>query len=285
MFGRRRKKRKEDGAGRAEAPREGAAGAVSFGNEVHPGADAGPGADLDKEADRYRTGGPWDAAEDAPEMKRMDLGGIRVPQEQGTEIQVNVAQDAQGKQKALGVTLVRGKSAVQVQPFAAPKTSGLWDEMRQELREQVEKQGGKVEDHDGTFGPELKALVPVPGRTTEDGRQLAQRVRFIGVDGPRWVLRGVIRGEGATKPEVMAEVEKLFADVVVVRGDQPVPPGELLPIVVPKQVQEQLAKAAQARAAQARMAAQQGVPGASPNGAPPRPPGTSPNGSPGSPES
>lgn len=285
MFGRRRKKRKEEEAGRARTPREGAAGAVSFDNEVHPGADASPGADPVKEADRYRSTGPWDSAEDVPEMKRMDLGGILVPQEQGTEIQVNVAQDAQGKQKAIGVTLVRGKSAVQVQPFAAPKSSGLWDEMRQELREQVEKQGGKVEDHDGTFGPELKALVPVPGRTTEDGRQLAQRVRFVGVDGPRWVLRGVIRGEGASKPEMMAEAERLFAGVVVVRGDQPVPPGELLPITVPKQIQEQLAKAAQARAAQqaqARRAAQQGAPGTSPNGAPPQAPGTSPNGSSGS---
>ncbi|MFL1381815.1 MULTISPECIES: DUF3710 domain-containing protein [unclassified Nocardiopsis] len=282
MFGRRRKKRKEEEAGRAGASREGAAGAVSFDNEVHPGAEATPGGEPVKDADRHRSNGPWDAAEDAPELKRMDLGGIQVPQEQGTEIQVNVAQDAQGKQKVIGVTLVRGKSAVQVQPFAAPKSSGMWDEMREELREQVEKQGGKVEDHDGTFGPELKALVPVPGRTTEDGRQLAQRVRFIGVDGPRWVLRGVIRGEGASKPEVMAEVEKLFADVVVVRGDQPVPPGELLPITVPKQVQEQMAKAAQARAAQqaqARRAAQPGAPGTSPNGAAPRGPGASPNGS------
>ena len=281
MFGRRRKKRKEE-SGRAGASREGAAGAVSFDNEVHPGAAADPGGEPAKEADRYRSNGPWDAAEDAPEMKRMDLGGIRVPQEQGTEIQVNVAQDAQGKQKVIGVTLVRGKSAVQVQAFAAPKSSGLWDEMREELREQGLKQGGKVEDHDGTFGPELKALIPVPGRTTEDGRQLAQRVRFIGVDGPRWVLRGVIRGEGAAKPEVMAEVEKLFSDVVVVRGDQPVPPSEMLPITVPKQVQEQLAKAAQARAAQqaqARRAAGQGTPGPTPNGARPHDPGPSPNGS------
>ena len=278
MFGRRRKKRKEE-SGRTGASQGGAAGAVSFGDEVHPGAPAEPGGEPVKEADRYRVNGPWDAAEDAPELKRMDLGGIRVPQEPGTEIQVNVAQDAQGKQKVIGVTLVRGKSAVQVQAFAAPKSSGLWDEMRAELREQVEKQGGKVEDHDGTFGPELKALVPVPGRTTEDGRRLAQRVRFIGVDGPRWVLRGVIRGEGASKPEVMAEVEKLFADVVVVRGDQPIPPNELLPITVPKQVQEQMARAARARAAQQAGSAGPGAPGPSPNGVRPQSPGPSPNGS------
>ncbi|MDT0329613.1 DUF3710 domain-containing protein [Nocardiopsis lambiniae] len=282
MFGRRRKKRNEE-TDRTEtrAPREGVAGAVSFGNEVEPGER---GAEPVKEADRHRATGPWDAGEDAPEMKRMDLGGMRVPMEQGTEVQVNVAQDGQGKQKIIGVTLVRGKSALQVQPFAAPKSSGMWDEMREELREQVVKQGGKAEEHEGTFGTELKALVPVPGRTTEDGKQLAQRVRFIGVDGPRWVLRGVIRGEGAAKPEMMAEVEKLFSDIIVVRGDQPSPPGELLQITVPKQIQEQMAKAAQARAAQQaearRTAAQQGGTGTSPNGAAPRGPGgASPNGS------
>lgn len=267
MFGRRRRKRNEEtgsrGTGAAPA-REGAAGAVSFGNEVEP---EGPQDQPAKDADRHRARGPWDLTENAPEAERLDLGSMRLPKDKGVEIQVNVAQDSQGKQKIIGVTLVRGKSALQVQPFAAPKSSGLWDEMREELREQVLKQGGKVEDHDGTFGPELKALVPVRGRTTEDGKQLAQRVRFIGVDGPRWVLRGVIRGEGASKPEMMAEVEQLFANIVVVRGDQPVPPSELLPITVPKEMQEKLAQAAKTRVAQ--QAAQRGNTGRSPNGAAP----------------
>ncbi|NYH50606.1 MULTISPECIES: DUF3710 domain-containing protein [Nocardiopsis] len=281
MFGRRRKKRdaKTESTGTEAAPRrEGAAGAVSFGNEIEP---ERPTEQPAKEADRYRATGPWDSAEDVPEAKRMDLGSMLLPMAQGAEIQVNVAQDAQGKQKIIGVTMMRDKSALQVQPFAAPKSSGLWDEMREELREQVVKQGGKVEDHEGTFGPELRALVPVKGRKTEDGKQLAQRVRFIGVDGPRWVLRGVIRGDGASKPEVMSEVEQLFADIVVVRGDQPVPPNELLPITVPKQIQEQMAQAAKTRAAQ--QAAQSGNAGRSPNGAAPggQPgrSGSTPNGS------
>lgn len=136
--------------------------------------------------------------------------------------------------------------------------------MREELREQVTKQGGRVDDHDGTFGPELRAAIPVKGKKTEDGRQLGQRVRFIGVDGPRWVLRGVIRGEGATKPEVMAEAEQLFANIIVVRGEKPVPPNEMLEITVPQEVQEQMEQAAQKRAAQ--QASQSGNSGRSPNG-------------------
>ena len=272
MFGRRRKKRDKETERAAEEqnrpqPRQGAAGAVSFGNEVEPERLAQQPA---KDEDRYRATGPWDSEEDAPESKRMDLGSMLLPMEQGTEIQVNVAQDRQGKQKIIGVTLVRGKTALQVQPFAAPKSSGLWDEMREELRGQVTQQGGKVEDHEGTFGPELQAVIPIKGKKTEDGRQLGQRVRFIGVDGPRWVLRGVIRGEGASKPEVMSEIEQVFADIVVVRGDQPAPPSELLPITVPKQIQEQMAAAAQQRAAQ--QAAQRGNAGRSPNGSAGGPP-------------
>lgn len=265
MFGRRRKKRDQETERATEetSPKErrGAAGAVSFGNEVEP---ERPSAQPDKDEDRYRVGGPWDSTEDAPETKRMDLGSMLLPTEQGAEIQVNVAQDGKGKQKIIGVTLVRGKTALQVQPFAAPKSSGLWDEMREELREQVTQQGGKVEDHEGTFGPELRAVIPIKGKTTEDGRQLGQRVRFIGVDGPRWVLRGVIRGEGASKPEVMSEIEQVFSDIVVVRGDQPAPPSELLPITVPKEIQEKMAAAAKQRTAQ--QAAQRGNAGRSPNG-------------------
>ncbi|GAA1457944.1 DUF3710 domain-containing protein [Nocardiopsis exhalans] len=265
MFGRRRKKRdKETGRAaetEAQPKRQGAAGAVSFDNEIEPERASEQPV---KDEDQYRRTGPWDSSEDAPEASRMDLGSMLLPMEQGTEIQVNVAQDKQNKQKIIGVTLVRGKTALQVQPFAAPKSSGLWDEMREELREQVTKQGGKAEDHDGTFGPELQALIPIKGKKTEDGRQLGQRVRFIGVDGPRWVLRGVIRGEGATKPEMMSEIEQIFANIVVVRGDQPVPPSELLQITVPKKIQEQMAAAAQQRAAQ--QAAQRGNAGSSPNG-------------------
>ncbi|MEV2277266.1 DUF3710 domain-containing protein [Nocardiopsis sp. NPDC049922] len=265
MFGRRRKKRDDKTGGAAEtgaaARRNGAAGEVSFDNEIEP---ERPTERIDKEADRYRATGPWDSTEDVPEARRMDLGSLKLPMEQGTDIQVNVAQDARGKQKIIGVTLVRGKTALQVQPFAAPKSSGLWDEMREELREQVTKQGGKAEEHSGTFGPELQAVIPVKGKKTEDGRQLGQRVRFIGVDGPRWVLRGVIRGEGASKPEMMAEAEQLFANIVVVRGDQPVPPSELLEITVPKQLQERMAAAVKERAA--HRAAQRGNAGSSPNG-------------------
>lgn len=225
MFGRRRKKRDTDD-GAAES-----AETVEQHSTVR---------ELEKESDTHRAQGPWDSSEEVPDEPRLDLGGIQVPHEAGIDVQVNVAQQ---QNRIIGVTLVHGNSAVQVRPFAAPKSSGLWDEMREELREQVIGQGGKVEDFDGTFGAELRAVVPVEGQRSEEGHQLGQRVRFIGVDGPRWVLCGVIRGDGAANAQDMAKVEEIFQRIVVVRGDHPIPPREMLEIRVPQEHQEALQQA------------------------------------------
>src|SRR5690606_34481394 len=46
----------------------------------------------------------------------------------------------------------------------------------------------------------------------------------IGVDGPRWFLRGVIGGEAASDPAAAEQVEDLFRLIVVVRGGSPMPP-------------------------------------------------------------
>ncbi|MFD0776055.1 DUF3710 domain-containing protein, partial [Streptomonospora algeriensis] len=238
MFGRRRKKKDGEGAdGTAETPGANGTETDFAGRPKDP-------PEPEKDVDLYRANGPWDLAEEAPEAQRMDLGSVRLPVRSGIEIQVNVAQQ---QNRIIGVTLRTQRSALQVQPFAAPKSTGIWAEMREELRSQVTSQGGKVEDFEGTFGPELRAVVPVTGKKDEQGRQMGERVRFIGVDGPRWVLHGVIRGEGASKAEAMAEVEELFQQIVVARGDTPMPPREMLPIVVPQEIQQSMAQAAAQR--------------------------------------
>jgi len=238
VFGRRRKKKGGEGAdGSAETTGTSRAETDFAGRPADP-------PDPEKDDDRHRADGPWDSAEEAPEGQRMDLGSVRIPVHTGIEVQVNVAPQ---QNRIVGVTLRTQRSALQVQPFAAPKSSGIWGEMLDELRSQVTSQGGKVDDFDGTFGPELRAVVPVSGKKDDQGRQLGERVRFIGVDGPRWVLHGVIRGEGASKPEAMAEVEELFQQIVVARGDNPAPPREMLPIVVPQEIQQSMAQAAAQR--------------------------------------
>ncbi|GAA3973644.1 DUF3710 domain-containing protein [Thermobifida alba] len=219
MFGRRRKKKagsRVDDVPPAVAPRH------------------TPVTEPVKEDDKYRAQGPWDVSEEVPEMQRVDLGALRVPVGPDIEVQVNVAKQ-QNQNRVIGVTIINGKTAMQVQPFAAPKSTGLWSEIREEVTAEIARSGGKSEEFDGTFGPEVRAIVPVPGRTNEKGQQLAQPMRFIGVDGPRWFLRGVIRGEGAVRPEAAARIEEIFAGIVVVRGHQPIPPRDLLELTLPRQ--------------------------------------------------
>jgi hypothetical protein len=177
--------------------------------------------------------GPWDGAGDFPQAERLDFGSLLVPVREGLDVQVNMAEDT-----GVWITVVRGDSALQLQAFAAPKTSGLWDEVRQEIAEELAKSGGDSQQVQGPFGAELQARV----RAGAQGRrQPLEPVRFMGVDGPRWFLRGVISGPAASQPKLARPFEELFADVVVVRGDHPAPPRDLLEIRLPEEARRALA--------------------------------------------
>ena len=181
--------------------------------------------------------GPWDAADDIPAAERVDFGSLQVPVAEGFEIQLNIADD-QGPL----IAVVRGDSSLQLQAFAAPKSGGLWDDVRQEIAAAVTQAGGSSDEADGPFGPELHARVPGDPSLGQGG---PQQVRFLGVDGPRWFLRGVITGPAARHGSAAGPFEEVFAGVVVVRGDHPVPPRDLLEIQLPEEarraMEEQMA--------------------------------------------
>jgi hypothetical protein len=179
--------------------------------------------------------GPWDGAGDFPQQERMDFGSLLVPAYEGIRVEVEMAEGT-----GVCVTVLRGDSALQLMGFAAPKTSGLWDEVRQEFAAEVAKSGGDSQEVQGPFGIELHARVHPAGEGPRH-RQL-EPIRFLGVDGPRWFLRGMIRGPAARRPELARPLEELFADVVVVRGDHPAPPGDLLEIRLPEDMRQALAE-------------------------------------------
>lgn len=176
--------------------------------------------------------GPWDADEHPPEAERLDLGSLLVPMAEGTEVQVNVVDD-----QLVAATVFHGESAMQVQAFAAPKSSTLWKDVRREIITELTEGGGSAEETDGPFGTELAAQVPAQA---QDGTVGTQPVRFIAVDGPRWFLRGVISGKAATDPAEAETLEAVFADLVVVRGDSPMPPRDLLELRLPREAQQAL---------------------------------------------
>ena len=180
-----------------------------------------------------QSSGPWDGAAAFPERERMDFGSLLIPAIEGLDIQINMAEE-----QGVWIAIVRGESGLQLQAFAAPKTSGLWDEVRQEIGEEVASSGGDSEEAEGPFGVELHARVN-PAAEGERRQQL-QSVRFLGVDGPRWFLRGVISGPAALRSELATPFEEAFADVVVVRGDHPAPPRDLLEIRLPEEARQAL---------------------------------------------
>ncbi|WP_416446782.1 DUF3710 domain-containing protein [Leucobacter sp. HNU] len=184
-----------------------------------PEVDDAKSAPVDREA-----AGPYDASEVPAMRPYVDLGGIKVAPREGLQLRLEVDERAQ---RVVAVSLEYAESLLQVQAFSAPKTTGLWNEVRTEIAQQLGSQGAEVSHEDGELGPEL--LVRSAG-TNEQEVRLA---RFVGVDGPRWLLRGVIMGRAAAEADAKARVIELFRELVVVRGDEPMPPSELLELKVP----------------------------------------------------
>ena len=178
-------------------------------------------------ADRETTG-PFDESEVSGVRPYVDLGSLKLIPREGLNLRLEVEE---GSGRVVAVAMDYLGSTLQVQAFASTRSQGLWHEVRSQLTEQISSQGGLVEDALTELGPELLCKVPA----LVDGQQVFQEVRFIGVDGPRWFLRGVIAGPAVTNPEQGARLVELFRDIVVVRGQQPMPPRELMPLKVPEQ--------------------------------------------------
>ena len=170
--------------------------------------------------------GPFDVAEVTGVRPYIDLGGVKVLPRADLHLRLEVEE---ATKRVVAVGLEYHGTTLQVQPFAAPRSSGLWHDIREQILEQLRKQGAKAKPANGPFGPEIFAEIPV----NQDGQQGWRLARFIGVDGPRWFLRGVIAGKGATDAEAANEVEELFRSIVVVRGTSPMPPRDLIPLSMP----------------------------------------------------
>ncbi|UTT71105.1 DUF3710 domain-containing protein [Arthrobacter sp. DNA4] len=175
-----------------------------------------------------RPDGPFDESEISSRDGFVDLGALLITPSEGLQLRLEVEE---ATQRVVAVTLDLNGSSLQLQAFAAPKTETLWDEIREQIGQSVGAQGGQVEEVEGAFGTELVAKLPAG---LPDGSQGYRVARFIGVDGPRWFLRGVLGGPAALERPAAEPLEALFRQVVVVRGDSPMPPRDLLQLRLPK---------------------------------------------------
>ena len=187
------------------------------------------GGDEDATVAYDRSGGPWDAAE-VDSTGLFDCGGLRLRPVEGMQLALELDQSQQTIQ-SLRVTLA--DSSLQLQAFAAPRSGGMWVEIRDEIAAAVVAGGGTAETASGPVGLEVRTRMRSAGPNKST---VFAPVRFLGVDGPRWFLRGVLAGRAAIDDTAAAALLEIFQGVVVVRGQEPMGPRELIPLTVPREV-------------------------------------------------
>lgn len=176
-----------------------------------------------------RAAGPWDLSEKKPinDGSYIDLGSLIVRGRIGVNIQL--PQDADGEVNRAAVLLTED-AGLELRAFADARSGGLWESIRENLVEEVQRLDGESEVVDGVFGTELRFTVPV---TLPDQEAGFQPSRVIGIEGPRWFLRATFLGKAALEPADDGILMECLRDTIVNRGAAPMAPREPLPLTVP----------------------------------------------------
>jgi hypothetical protein len=163
--------------------------------------------------DRF-SAGPFDITELIQVRPSIDFGAIQLPMRDDVVYKLEVEE---ATNRIVALTVEHRGSTLQLQAFSAPGAEGVWHEIRSALEQSITAQGGKTESVVGPLGPELNAQI-----ATRDGT--SRLAKFIGVDGPKWFLRGVISGLALGDTLSMSHMIDIFRSVAVVRGSAPMPP-------------------------------------------------------------
>ncbi|OZC66800.1 hypothetical protein CH251_23305 [Rhodococcus sp. 06-462-5] len=234
MFGRRKK----NDAGSASAP-----GAEPFVDSVEDEDD-----DIEA-ADTTAADGPHDLEDldddrETVAKTRLDLGSVLIPLPEGGQLQVEMSQA--GSPQAVHIVTQFGR--ITIAAYAAPKSPGQWREVAADLVTSLRNDKAETTVETGPWGRELVGVT-----ANAD-------LRFIGVDGYRWMVRCVLAGPSGAVGEgqpLVRLAHTILRQTVVDRGTDPHPVRTPLPVVLPQVLAEQLAAAAQQQAAAQQSAAQQ----------------------------
>lgn len=168
--------------------------------------------------------GPRDVSEVDTSFGYIDHGSVQIPIIEGIRVSP-LGTPKEGK--AAGIRIGMGTSLLEIEVFAAPRSGGVWTEMRHKLRELAPQMGATVESRAGRYGTEQKVTIPVD---LPDGGKGLTVVREIGHEGPRWLARVKILGQAAIEAEEIRRSERLLDQIVIVRGSEPRTRLELLPV-------------------------------------------------------
>lgn len=172
--------------------------------------------------------GPYDISELVSTKQlsdtHLDLGSVLIPVVDGGQVSVEMSAEHEPQAVYLETELGR----ISVASYAAPKSPGQWRDVVGELAESLRAEGAETTVVQEQWGREVVAV-------------LAGGVhRFIGVDGPRWMVRAVASAPEHSADELAQLARTVVSESVVRRGDEPYPPRTPLPLTLPEILAEQV---------------------------------------------
>lgn len=178
----------------------------------------------------------------------LDLGSVKIPMPRPSEVQVEMGPD--GPRMVHIVTKVGRVTPV---AFASSMSGGLWEESIPEIVSGMRGDGLDASLEDGPWGQEIV------------GKTEHATIRMIGAEGPRWTLRVTLAAPNDSADDLAVLGREMIARTFVYRGDSPMMAGNVLPVVMPAALVEQVQEAMRQRAEQvAAMAQQQAQPASAP---------------------
>lgn len=152
-----------------------------------------------------------------------DFGAYAFVAPMDAQLQIETSADG-----SLAVHILVGSGHITMDAYSAPKSGGQWRMVASELADGLRAQGAKVSIQDGPWGREVVG-------TASDSV-----IRFIGVDGPRWMLRSVVVSNEADAEQSAELARTVFARTVVRRGMNAMPARTPIPLVLPTEILEQV---------------------------------------------
>lgn len=176
--------------------------------------------------------GPYDSEDPIAERLghgsgRIDFGSLRIPIPARAQLQVEKGNG--DLLRAVHVLVPSGR--VSLSALAAPRTNPLWRGLAGEIGESLSGDGARVRAEWGEWGREVEAA------------SNGAISRFIGVDGPRWMLYGVATGPADGAQDLALVLREMMRGTVVFRGPDPLPVKTVLPLRLPEGLEERVEQA------------------------------------------
>lgn len=164
---------------------------------------------------------PADTAE-----KWVDFGSLKIPDVDGIGISVTLDDG----QKIKTISLRSDGSELEMTLLAANPGHSLWEQVCAEIRAQLFAEGLSAQELEGAAGTELL--------TRRRGPYGVSLLRFVGIDGPGWMIHGVYSGPAAADTARGVGLANCLKNVIVRQCNPSLPERSPLPLTMPSKEEQ-----------------------------------------------